>query len=536
MDQPSHSASGHESVVSGRPGKPDDRADSPYAWYVLLVLFIVYVFNAMDRTILSILAEDVKKVFALTDTQLGFLQGTAFGIFYALFGYPLGRLLDRSNRTRMLSVALGIWSVMTVVSGLSINYGQLVLSRIGVGVGEASAGPAGFSLIADWFTKKRRGTALGIFISGLFFGMGMSFAIGGAIVARWDALFPGPKPFNLMGWRVVFLAVGVPGALMALWVASLREPRRGLSDDVSHPHETRVWARFLGDVASIIPPLTLIQAARAGRKPLLANLTAAVLAVIGAALFIRLTGDILQWTLIGAGYYAAFSAAQSMKHRDLPTYRLTWGTPAFVMATIGFGAVSMLNVIMAAWTAPLALRTLAIDKGTAGLLLGVTMALGGLVGVIFGGRLSDFLLRYSPSGRIWVGIGSALLTGPFIIAMCHTHSPWVFFLCNIPVSVIGTAWLGAGAATISEMVLPRMRSTATTTYFLASTLIGSGLGPYMVGKVSALTGDLAWGVLSGLIAVPLAAVTLWSCARGMEQAENTKWARAEAAGEPAQSI
>src|SRR5688500_10447890 len=135
--------------VAGK-SKGEAKADSPYAWYVLGVLVIVYVFNAMDRTILSILAEDIKRSFNLSDSTLGFLSGTAFGAFYALFGYPGGRLLDRGNRVKLLALRLALWSAMTACCGLSANVTQLMLSRMGVAVGEASASPAGFSLISDW--------------------------------------------------------------------------------------------------------------------------------------------------------------------------------------------------------------------------------------------------------------------------------------------------------------------------------------------------------------------------------------------------
>lgn len=517
---------------AARGGTPINRADSPYAWYVLFVLIIVYTFNAMDRTILSILAEDIKRSFGMSDTQLGFLHGTAFGVFYALFGYPMGRLIDRWKRINLLAIGLAMWSTMTVICGLSTTMFQLVASRIGVGIGEATASPAGFSLTSDWFTKKRRATALGLFIGGLYLGQGLALAVGGTIALRWEEAFPAAKPFGLMGWQAAFVAVGLPGLLLAIWVWTLREPRRGLSDDVTRPEATNIWPRFFGDVASVIPPLTMIQAARSGRGPFLSNVAVALLAALCAVLLIRWTGDTMQWCTIAVGYYAAFSSAQSMKHRDKPTFALTWGTPTFLMAMIGFGSVSMVNIIMGFWVAPLALRGMDIDKSSIGFILGGTTAVCGVLGVIVGGKLSDMMLKYSQSGRIWVGIGATILPVPFIVVMCNTQTPWLFFLCNAPVAFLGNCWLAAGAATIQELVLPRMRGTATTTYFLASTMIGSGLGPYLVGKISALTGDLATGILCGLVVVPIATLALWLCARGVERAEATKWERAYAAGEP----
>jgi MFS family permease len=500
---------------------------------VLCVLVAVYIFSSMDRTILSILAEDIKKSFAISDGQLGFLHGTAFSVFYALFGYPMGRLIDRWRRTRLLGIAIFAWSAMTMVCGLSASLVQMTVGRIGVGVGEAAASPAGFSLVSDWFSKRKRGVALGLFISGLSLGAGLSLGLGGAIVSHWERAFPVDPPFGLHGWQVAFLALGLPGLILSCLVAAMREPRRGLSDgDIHRSRETRIWSRFIGDIASVIPPFTMIQAARIGRGPLLANVATAAGVALIAALAIHLSGDVMQWTILGVGYYAAFSSAQAMKHRDRPTFALTWGTPAFLLAMAGFGLTSMTNIIMGFWAAPLALRSFDIDKSTVGLILGATTAFCGVTGVITGGKLADVAIRYSPAGRIWVGLASCVLPIPLVAAMCMTQSPLVFFLCNIPVAFIGNAWLAAGAATVQELVLPRMRGTATTTYFLSSTMIGSGLGPYLVGKISAIEGDLAVGILCSLLVAPVAATALYLCARRVEAAEASKGQRARAAGEP----
>ena len=515
---------------SASPARPVDQPDSPYAWYVLFVLILVYILSSMDRTIVSILAEDIKKSFAVSDQQLGFLHGTAFSVFYALFGYPMGRLIDRWHRTRLLAISVACWSAMTMLCGMSASLVQMTFARIGVGIGEATASPAGFSLVSDWFTKKKRATALGIFIGGLSLGSGLAFLLGGMIVTQWETAFPVDPPLGLLGWQATFIAVGMPGILLAILVATLREPRRGLSDNVEKREETNIWPRFFSDLASVVPPLTLLQAARIGTGPLIANLAGAALTAAVAWTAIYLTGDTMQWTILGIGYYAAFSSAQSMKHRDPPTFALTWKTPAFLLAMIGFGLVSVISIIMGFWVAPLALRTFAIDKSTVGSILGL-LTLCNVMGIICGGKLADVALRFSPSGRIWIGLASAVVPAPFIVIMCNTADPWVFFPCYVPVAFFGSAWLAAGGATIQELVLPRMRGTATTTYFFASTLVGSGLGPYFVGKMSAITNDLATGILCGLFAAPAAVFALWACMRRVEQAESSKWERARRAGE-----
>ena len=132
---------------------------SGYAWYALSVLVLVYMFNFIDRQILSILANDVKRDLGVDDAFLGFLYGTAFGVFYALFGVPLGRLADSWHRIRLMTVGLVLWSTMTSLSGLSRNGAQLAAARVGVGIGEATASPAAYSLLSDWFPKRQRATA-----------------------------------------------------------------------------------------------------------------------------------------------------------------------------------------------------------------------------------------------------------------------------------------------------------------------------------------------------------------------------------------
>ncbi|MEC8492845.1 MAG: MFS transporter, partial [Pseudomonadota bacterium] len=134
-----------------------------YGRYVLFVLIIVYIFNFIDRQILSILAEEIKLDLGIGDAEIGFLYGTAFAIFYAVFGIPLGRLADVWNRKKLISVGLSFWSAMTALSGFAQNFGHLAVCRFGVGIGEASATPAAFSMISDYFSPKVRATVLAIY-------------------------------------------------------------------------------------------------------------------------------------------------------------------------------------------------------------------------------------------------------------------------------------------------------------------------------------------------------------------------------------
>src|SRR5687768_12745605 len=195
-----------------------------YAWYALFVLVLVYIINFIDRQIISILAEDIKRDLQLKDAQIGFLYGTAFAVFYALFGIPLGRLADSWYRGRLMAIGLALWSSMTALSGFAQSFGMLAAARIGVGIGEASASPAAYSMIADYFPKERRATALSIYSSGLYIGGGIALPIGGFVLAEWGRQFPdlAMAPLGLAPWQAAFLAVGLPGLLLAAWIWTLK--------------------------------------------------------------------------------------------------------------------------------------------------------------------------------------------------------------------------------------------------------------------------------------------------------------------------
>ena len=501
--------------------------DGRYAWYVCIVLAIVNLYNTMDRYSLAILSEDIRHSFRLSDSELGFLTGTAFAVFYAVFSYPVARLADRWNRTRLLAIGLTIWSAATAMSGVASSYHQLALLRLGLGIGEATVSPTGYSLLADWFSKPRRATPMGLFGAGLYLGAGLSMLVGGYIVTEWNSAPLVARPLGLAGWQVAFLVLGLPGLLLAAWVFTLREPTRGQSEGTTPPVESGIWAKALLDLGAIVPPFTFWDAARRGRPALLVNALAALIACLIALGLATATGDWMQWSAVGFGYYAAFSAAMSLRANDRATFALTWATPSFMLAVVGFCFITTITTVIIIWTGPLAVRRLGLDSGTVGLLLGSAMAIGGVGGTIAGGKLSDIAIRRNPRGRLWVALAAVIVPMPFTMVMCVTHDPTLFFLCFVPVASVGKIWLAGGAATIQELVLPRMRGTATNVYFLLPTLLGSALAPYFVGKISEATGDLGVGLggvvlASGLISV----VALSLCTRGLPEAEASKSERA----------
>lgn len=516
-------------------GEPERGGASAYSWYALGVLFLVYLVNFVDRQILSILANDIKADLGLTDAELGFLYGTAFAIFYALFGIPLGRLADRWSRTRLLALGLALWSAMTALSGFARNGATLAAARIGVGVGEATASPCAYSLISDWFPQRLRATALAIYSSGLFVGSGLSLLIGGIIVERWNAAWPGGGPFGLVGWQAAFLAVGLPGLLLALWVLLLREPTRGGIDGIVSPDERGPWRSFARDVMQIVPPFTVLGAASRGSRPLAANLAVAALAAVAAWPLGELSANPVQFGLVAIGFYAVFSWAAALRKGDPSTFALTWRTPTFLCIVLAYAVVSYVGYTVTYWAAPYAERTFAYDKVALGWLLGAPAAVGGFLGVIGGGWLADRLHRRHPGGRLLVIAIGLLAPVPIVLVAYRTADPAVFFVGSFLVQTATSSALGASAAASQALVLPRMRGTATAVFFLGSTLIGLAFGPFVAGLVSELTGSLGTGVIANLAAVPIGVAALVAAFRLYARADGSKLDRARAAGEELRS-
>ncbi len=481
--------------------KQEDKAPA-YSWYALGVLFLVYLLNFVDRQILSILANDIRADLGIDDAQLGFLYGTAFAIFYALFGIPLGRLADSVPRLRLLSAGLALWSAMTMLSGFARNMATLTFARIGVGVGEASANPCAYSLISDWFPKRIRATAISIYSAGLFLGSGLSLIIGGAIVESWNAAYTGGGPLGLAGWQAAFIIVGAPGLVLALWVLALREPQRGAMDGVvQKSNQRRGWASFFHEIAEIVPPLTLLSAARRGPRNLASNLLAAAVLATLAFLASNAFGNGQQFWFVAIGYYAVFSWASALRAQDAQAFSMTWKSPAFMGVVALYSAVSYIGYTITYWAAPYAERTFLLSKTDLGLLIGAPNALGGFLGVIVGGWLADRLARRFDAGRAMVGAIPLLLSIPLLFVGYTTSSVATFVVCNFLGNMATASALGACAAASQALVLPRMRGTAAAIFLLGPTLVGLAFGPFAAGYISESSGSLGVGVVTSLVAV-----------------------------------
>jgi len=203
-----------------------------HAWYAVAVLTLANISGAVDRQIFASLVKPLKRDFGLTDTQVSLVHGFGFAVFFSLFGLIIGRWVDSRRRTTIVAVGAALWSVLTALTGATRNYGQLLLSRIGVGVGEATLGPAAVSMIADAFPRGRLGRAMSVYMTGTFLGSGVAYALGSWLVSVKDT--PGFVSVPVVGliypWQTVFFVIGLPGLLVALLMLTVREPTRTAGD------------------------------------------------------------------------------------------------------------------------------------------------------------------------------------------------------------------------------------------------------------------------------------------------------------------
>jgi MFS family permease len=217
-----------EAQAAAASGGPDAYPSERSAWYGVGVLTLAYVFSFIDRQILNLLVGPIRRDLGISDTQMSLLMGLSFAVFYTLFGIPLGRLADSRNRRLIITVGVASWSLMTAGCGLARRYWHLAALRMGVGVGEASLSPAAYSLIADSFRPERRATAISVYSTGIYLGAGLAMILGGLVVrfATGRDGFPVPLLGAMRPWQLVFFVVGLPGLLVALLLATVKEPTR----------------------------------------------------------------------------------------------------------------------------------------------------------------------------------------------------------------------------------------------------------------------------------------------------------------------
>lgn len=227
--------------AASKPVRPGWR---PYQIYIVILLLLVTVCNYLDRIVLGVLQEPIKRELALTDWQLGLLSGPAFALFYSVAGIPVARLAERINRAGLLATVTAVWSAMTALCGVAVNFVQLLLFRVGVGMGEGGCIPISHSLLADNFTMRQRGVVMSVVAAAPSIATILAPVIGGLIAQQW-------------GWRAAFIVIGLPGLLLAVLVAlTLKEPRneaaaRGEAQPAARSSFVADAKRLFGDPAFV---------------------------------------------------------------------------------------------------------------------------------------------------------------------------------------------------------------------------------------------------------------------------------------------
>lgn len=224
----------------------DEWPSARRGWFVTFILLLAFTFSFVDRQVLNLLVEPIQADLGISDTQISFLQGFAFVITYVFMSVPIGRMVDKFNRIAIMITGVLVWSATTIACGLSRNYSQLLLARLGVGAGEAALTPAAWSVLADYFHPDKLARPISVYLMGPYLGAGIAM-IAGAEVLEWTRdvdVVTLPWLGELAPWQFTFIAVGLPGLLIAGLLACIREPaRKGRSDTtLSVPPWNEVWA------------------------------------------------------------------------------------------------------------------------------------------------------------------------------------------------------------------------------------------------------------------------------------------------------
>jgi MFS family permease len=391
-------------AVSHQPGSIGDlsTASTPggnartRAAYTLAILSLVVVFSLMDRQILSILLEPIKRDLGASDTFMGLLTGFAFVAFFALAGLPIARVADRRSRRLVIATALAFWSLMTMLSGVVTSSLQLACARVGLGLGESAVLPAAQSMLSDLYSVDRRAKAMSLLAVATPVGIMLAFVLGGWLN-------------EAVGWRLTFVVLGAPGLLLALVVVlTVDEPQRGAAEGSST------------DVA----------------------------------------------------WYGL---------RQALTY--LWNVRAFRYLTLG----ASLNVFgawaLAVWSAPLLIRVHGMSTAEAGAWLGLATGVGGVVGTLFGGLVTDRLAGRDARWLLLVPALTTLLTVPFIVGFLMLRPPLAPAM-YVGAGLFGPAMLGPVMATTQNLAPVRMRALAAAIVAITLNLVGTGLGPLVVGMLS----------------------------------------------------
>lgn len=435
----------------------------PYRIYVLFMLTAVYTFNFLDRQIMGILAESIKLDMGLSDSQLGLLIGFAFAVLYTTLGIPIARLADRTNRVTIVAVSLACWSGFTALCGMAQNFTQLALARVGVGIGEAGGSPPSHSLIADFYPREKRAGALAVYALGIPIGVTLAYVATAYGLSRF-------------GWRETFLALGIPGLLLAVVVKmTIREPARGASET--------------GTKEDVFKGLKIAEPVGIVEKSIRA----------ATVIFPKKAGDAMFRELA-----ALWRAAKHLL--AIPSYRAI---------VIGLTAGSFGSYAIAAFIVSFFRRSHPdLALGDLLLWLGFINGTAYVLGVFIGGNLVDRLAVKNKSAYGWVPVAALALNVPFFLGAMWVDNPILSLLLWWPTHLLTGFYLGPCFALAQTLAPISIRALSTAIFFFILNMIALGFGPTFVGVLSDIIANagglgpelglrlaLSSVVLSGLISI-----------------------------------
>ena len=406
------------------------------AWWALILLTATYTFSFIDRQIINLLVDPIRTDLSLSDSQVSFLQGLAFVLPYVILSIPLGRIVDRANRIRVLAIGILVWTISCVTCGLAKNFWQLGVARMGVGAGEASVTPASWSLLADYFPEDGRALPVSIFLMGPYLGAGLSLILGAEVVGWASGLGAIELPVvgALAPWQLTFMLVALPGLLMVFLLPLLREPPR--TQRLTDTAEPLSW----GDVARYVWPRRGVFGAYLLGAPFIVLVLYALQAWV-PSLLIRVHG----LEIVDAGRYygtialvagsagvlsgpvAARWLATRMDPARAPLVTSIWSTSLLIPVLVGAGLAESLTLALVLITGasylvtfPLALFATGLQSASPnemrGLMAGCFVLSTNLIGLALGptsvALASDYIFESTQA------VGSSLaLVGATVLPM-----------------------------------------------------------------------------------------------------------------------
>lgn len=466
---------------------PAGAVSRTYAAYAVVLLALINVINYVDRNVIFVLFEPIKRELHLSDTQLGWL-GSAYVIVYALAAVPLGVLSDLKSRRAVIATGVTVWSAFTALGGLARSFWQLFFCRSMVGVGEASYTPAAQSLIASYFPERGRALALGVFWGGL--------ALGGVL-----GIWVGGELEGLYGWRAAFLAVGIPGFILATLASQLRDPSRPPRFPILEQLrrlEVGAWRLF-----KALWPIWVFLLLGAGAAYLVSrvggstDLDAAVFTAFAA-----LGGAVFIWSLVRRVLRGRHeSPFQHPQTRELMRAAgLVLRTPTLAWLFLGSALIAFSMNGLVAWSPSYMQRELGLTPPVVGRTIGLWGLLAGVLGTVFGGRLGDHLAERFPSGRVIAGAGGFLAGAPLAFWLLHVENLDVFIPVFFTTLFFFTWYHGPMTAAIFDVVPPQIGASVIGTYVFFTHIAGDAIAYPLVGMLSD-----RFGLRTAMLVLPTAA-------------------------------